>query len=295
MALITVFIITLVIGLSVGLPRPDCPNDDAHLANRSPRPIASSPNIPNSAYEGWQPTKGTSWQIKLLGPLTNTSPDVEVFDIDLFDNNNTTITKLHSLNRKVICYFSAGSYEDWRRDENLFKDSDKGNPLDAPWENETWLDTNSENVRTIMRKRLDMAQDNGCDGVDPDNLDAYDNDNGLGLTTDDAINYINFLADEAHSRDLSIGLKNAGAILPDVQSKMQWSVNEECVNKTECLDFRMFIENNKPVFHIEYPDSAPSLSDKEKLKYCEDDSARGFSTLLKKMNLDDWTYECAGR
>jgi hypothetical protein len=33
-----------------------------------------------------------------------------------------------------------------------------------------------------MSSRLDMAQQKGCDGVDPDNIDAYGNENGLGLT-----------------------------------------------------------------------------------------------------------------
>jgi hypothetical protein len=28
-------------------------------------------------------------------------------------------------------------------------------------------------VRGIMRKRVEMAGDKGCDGVDPDNVDGY--------------------------------------------------------------------------------------------------------------------------
>ena len=67
----------------------------------------------------------------------------------------------------------------------------------------------------------------GCDGVDPDNIDAYDNDNGLGLAQADAVNYVSFLADAAHARNLSIGLKNGGAILGQVIGKMQWSINEQ--------------------------------------------------------------------
>lgn len=38
-----------------------------------------------------------------------------------------------------------------------------------------------------MLARLDRAQTLGCDGVDPDNVDAYNNDNGLNLTENDAI------------------------------------------------------------------------------------------------------------
>lgn len=45
-------------------------------------------------------------------------------------------------------------------------------------------------------------------------IDWYtqDNNNGLGLTTDDAIDYVTFLANAAHDCNLSIGVKNAGAV-----------------------------------------------------------------------------------
>lgn len=69
----------------------------------------------------------------------------------------------------------------------------------------------------------------GCDGVDPDNVDGYDNDNGLGLTQASALDYINFLTDTAYMWDLSIGLKNAREIMPDIIDKMEWSVQEQCI------------------------------------------------------------------
>jgi hypothetical protein len=33
-----------------------------------------------------------------------------------------------------------------------------------------------------MAARIQVAKDKGCDGVDPDNVNGYDNDNGLGFT-----------------------------------------------------------------------------------------------------------------
>jgi len=52
------------------------------------------------------------WQIELTGAVTDTNIPVDVFDIDLFNSSTSTITTLHTLGKKVICYFSAGSYED---------------------------------------------------------------------------------------------------------------------------------------------------------------------------------------
>jgi hypothetical protein len=72
----------------------------------------------------------------------------------------------------VICYFSAGSYEPGRPDSGDFKKEDMGAGLDG-WPGEKWLKLSSENVRNIMKKRIDLAWKKGCDGVDPDNVDGY--------------------------------------------------------------------------------------------------------------------------
>ncbi|KAL8830124.1 MAG: hypothetical protein Q9170_005884 [Blastenia crenularia] len=291
-AVVAILLIAIAVGLGVGLTRNDNSNEDTTATKQGETQNATSANTTVSKYNGWQPANGTTWQIELQNPLENITLEAEVFDIDLFNNTAASIADLQSESRKVICYFSAGSYEEWNPDVDQFeKEFDLGQPLDG-WPGEWWLNTKSKNVRRIMSARLDLAVEKGCDGVDPDNVDAYDNDNGLDLTTSDAIDYVKFLADAAHGRNLSIGLKNALAIIPQVEPRMQWSVNEQCVQYNECAAFRAFIDHDKPVFHIEYPDDAPSISDDDKLKYCNNDSAEGFSTALKKMDLDDWIYAC---
>ena len=80
-----------------------------------------------------------------------------------------------------------------------------------------------------MTNRIVLAVTNGCDGVDLDNIDGYVNNNGLGLTNDTAIDYMTFLADQAHSRGLAIGPKNAAEIVASVLPHVEWQVNEECL------------------------------------------------------------------
>lgn len=143
-----------------------------------------------------------------------------------------------------------------------------------------------------MLSRLDLAATKGCDGVDPDNVDGYDNENGLGLTQADAVDYVNFLADAAHARKLSVGLKNTGEIIPQVLGKMQWAVNEQCVQYGECDTWRPFVEAGKPVFHIEYPDGAPNVAAQKVDSICGKADAKGFETVLKDMDLDDWVEAC---
>jgi hypothetical protein len=126
----------------------------------------------------WQPAVGSSWQIVLINPIkldatsTSVTPNVDVFDIDLFDNPKTTFDALRRLGKKSVCYFSAGTYEPNRPDSARFKASDRGSEL-ADWPGEYWLNTNSQNVRNIMADRIALAVQKGCDAIDPDNMDAY--------------------------------------------------------------------------------------------------------------------------
>jgi len=133
-----------------------------------------SPSI--SANSGiWQPAVGTKWQIELSQVIkvdSTLDSSVNIYDIDLFDTPTSSIDQLHALGKKVICYFSAGSYEPDRPDSAQFSASDKGNALDG-WPDEYWLNINSANVRSIMAARLQLAATKGCDGVDPDNVDGY--------------------------------------------------------------------------------------------------------------------------
>jgi hypothetical protein len=99
--------------------------------------------------EVWQPQPGTSWQWQLTGSV-DTSIDVVMYDIDLFDVPQATIDSLHADGRIVICYFSAGSREDWRPDAGEFPQGAIGNRLDN-WPGENWIDIHDATVRERCR------------------------------------------------------------------------------------------------------------------------------------------------
>lgn len=196
----------LAVGLGVGLSS----RHSSSTASSSDARSDGSPDItpttgasPSTASL-WQPEVGVKWQIVLQAPINETEIDVPVYDIDLFDSTASIIAWAQGQGRKVICYFSAGSYEDWRPDSASFKPEDYGNGLEG-WEGEYWLNTSSVNARNIMLACLDQAAKKGCDGVDPDNIDGYENDSGLDLTTGTAVDFVAFLADATHARNMSFG------------------------------------------------------------------------------------------
>ena len=237
----------------------------------------------------WSPAPGATWQWQLTGGI-DTSVPASMFDIDLFDVGATTIDALHAKGRTVICYFSAGSRESWRGDAGQFASADHGSPLDG-WAGETWLDTRSANVRAIMKKRLDLAVQKQCDGVEPDNVDAYQNASGFPLTAATQKDYLKFLSSEAHARGLSIGLKNALGLIPAVVSDFDWALNEQCLEYDECSAMAPFINAGKAVFHVEYVSSS-SASAAKKAQVCGAASTSGFSTLIKTLDLGAWRVTC---
>jgi hypothetical protein len=229
----------------------------------------------------YKPTLNTTWQWQLLGNL-NASYTVDMYDIDLYDTSKETITNLKLNGKKVICYFSAGSYENWREDKSEFPTEVLGNKLDG-WENEQWLDISNNKFYNIMLSRLDLAVSKGCDGVEPDNMDGYLNNTGFSLNYQDQLNYNKFISNEARTRGLSVGLKNDLEQIKDLVDFFDFAVNEECYQYEECETLSIFIEANKPVFHVEYENKF--INDHNSL--CNYSNNHNFNTLILPLDLND--------
>ena len=239
----------------------------------------------------YRPSVTTTFQWQLNGEL-DLSYNVDLYDIDLFDTNSSIIEQLHDENKSVICYFSAGSYENWRNDANSFPENILGNNLDD-WEGERWLDISNLNaLRPIIEARLDLAQAKGCDGVEPDNIDGYINNTGFELTAEDQINYNKYIAQEAHKRGLSVGLKNDLNQIEELESYFDFAINEQCNFYNECDKLIPFIEANKPVFNIEYDSKYITQNDVNQT-LCNYTNNLHFQTLVLPHLLDDsFRYSC---
>jgi hypothetical protein len=260
-------------------------DDDDHVAIDAA--IADArPASDGGARSWWQPAPGTAWQWQLSGTI-DTSLDVAMYDVDLFDATDSALTALHAAGRIVVCYFSAGSLEDWRADAGQFPAAAVGNQLEG-WEGEHWLDVRDPTVRSLMEARLDRAVARGCDGVEPDNVDGFEPDNNAGfpLTAADQLDYNRFLAGAAHARGLSVGLKNDLAQIDDLVGDFDWALNEQCFELSECASLAPFIAAGKAVFQVEY--GAASLAD----TVCPDALQRNHDALIKNLELDAWRVSC---
>lgn len=246
------------------------------IASQGKRPeIAPQPANPRLPME-------MSWQIQYSGNL-NASLDVDAFNLDLFETSAETIETLKARGVFVMCYFSAGSLERRRPDAEEFPVESLGKPM-KDWKNETWLDIRNPDLKEIMEQRLTLAAEKGCDGVDPDNVNGYENDTGFPLTYDEQAAFNIFLANAAHERGLLIGLKNDLLQIGDLLPYFDWSINEECFSFDECDFLLPFIRAGKPVFVIDY-----SLVPR---RFCGRANEMDFNLINKRRNLSAYRISC---
>lgn len=267
-------------------PKLDAVGSGGSSSGSSKGSSGSSGSAPQAGppVEIWRPTPGTTWQWQLQGTI-DTSLAVAMYDVDLFDTPDAVVATLHQRGVKITCYFSAGSREDWRADVGALPPAVLGRPLEG-WPTERWLDVRAPEVRALMTTRLQRAKDRGCDAVEPDNVDGFQNATGFPLTAADQLDYNRFLAREAHARGLSIGLKNDLDQVAALVGDFDWALTEECATNHECGALAPFIAANKAVFHVEYGTAAIAA------KVCRDANARNFDTLIKKLDLDAWRIAC---
>ncbi len=210
-----------------------------------PAPIAS---------KWWKPSPGLTWQWQLDEEL-DTSVEAEVYDIDLYVDQED-IDLLHDRGVKIIGYLSVGSWEDKRPDAGEFPPEILGNDYEG-WPGEKWLDIRQiDKLAPIMRARLDLCAAKGFDGVEPDNIEIFDNNTGFPLTYQHQLRYAQWLTDEAHQRGLAIGLKNAPTMVADSISYFDFAITEDAYLFDWISSMQPFIEAGKPVFAAEYTDTA---------------------------------------
>ena len=212
---------------------------------------------------------------------------VGVYDIDLFDTDSAMVDELHETGGRVICYISAGSWEEWRPDAATFPEDVIGQAYDG-WEGERWLDVRDiDALAPMMGARLDLCRDKGFDGVEPDNIDGYTNATGFAITYEDQLRYNAWLADAAHARGLPIGLKNDPDQVGELLPFYDWALTEDCFDQGWCDEVSPFIEAGKAVFAAEYTDTGITTSD-----FCGEAAELRIDAILKHRGLGRFVERC---
>lgn len=187
----------------------------------------------------------------------------------IVDLDQITLRRMRTLKKQghiVQCYFSVGTAESWRPDylanQNAWLAVSLG--LDPTW-GERWLDIRQlSKVAKLVGPRFQRAKAMGCDAIEADNVDCYEQPacvgkmNGVSLAQayQYQIAYNLWQLNISHSLGLSLSLKNAQDLLqfPEMQNVYDFAVNEQCFYYDECDYYypSTFIAQNKAVFNTEY-------------------------------------------
>lgn len=228
----------------------------------------------------------TGFQLQFAGEFDK-SVDADLYDLDLYGTDISTINELHSRGKRVVCYINVGAWEDWRDDKEEFPNEVIGNNY-VGWPGEKWLDIRRIDILgSIMGKRFDLCKEKGFDGIEPDNINGFENPTGFDLTYEDQLKYNIWLSEQAHERGLSIGLKNDGEQAKELVKYFDFAVVESCFTDNFCEQFSSFIQQEKAVFMIEYTDTNVDFKEA-----CEKSKELEFTTILKNRNLDSFTQRC---
>ena len=251
----------------------------------APALVALSMALPVAAQPApiWRPAQQLDWQWQLTGSV-DLSVDASVFDVDLFNVTAATVGAIHAKGSKAICYVSVGTYEPWRADAASFPEIVKGKAL-GDFPDEKWLDIRRLDILgPILEARFDMCKAKGFDAVEPDNVDGYTNKTGFPLTADDQLKFNKYLAQIAHARGLSVGLKNDLDQVKELVDNFDWALNESCFQYKECNLLAPFVAAGKAVFQVEYKMTADA--------FCPQANTLNFNSLRKNLNLDAYRVAC---
>jgi len=277
--------VATVAALAVGCSTMGGPGDDGRVTPSGPAqpPRTSSPE--DNPVVSWRPRVGDAWQWQLSGEL-DLSIDVPIYDVDWMTTSADTVAELHDLGRHVICYLSVGTWESYREDADAFPEEVRGKTL-ADYPDERWLDVRRLDVLApLLSARLDVCRDKGFDAVEPDNVDAYQNDSGFPLTSADQLSFNRWVAKAAHDRGMSVGLKNDLGQVRQLVDDFDFAINEQCFEYDECDVLIPFIEAGKAVLHVEYQHPLAS--------FCPGTTALGFSSMRKRFELGAYREACPG-
>lgn len=239
-----------------------------------------------AAENPWVPPPDVAWYVRLDGAVdTGLSTDLFYLDAELQDP--AELQALRAEGRRYFCYLSAGSVESFRDDAGEFPPEAVGNTL-VGYRNERWLDVRSPGVRQLMARRVERLAALGCDGVPPSSLAVHAADTGFELSALDALDYARWLAERIHAAGMSAGLAGPAELTEELWPTFDFGLAVDCLERTECAEFQVFVAARKPVLHVELGDAAAAP------ELCKAAEPLGFQTLVSTPGFDGNVVPCRG-
>jgi len=240
-----------------------------------------------------------------LNAAGKAAPNPTVFDIDGIENPASTVTALHKLGDKVICYVeigSAGNYYSASAEgvttsyyAQLKAAGDLGKKMSGyP---EYYLNITAPSTVSIIESMIkQQCAAKGFDAVEPDIDDSYTDNTGFGTTEAQNETYDKTLAAYAHGLGLAWGQKNGdndAAFAKALEPSTDFLLTEECnYYKTCTIVTPPYVNAGKLVLNVEYTNDWGSNGSKDLQSFCPSDISKGIDGTLFTASLAGWRRPC---
>ena len=240
-----------------------------------------------------------------LNAAGQVAPNPTVFDIDGIDNPASTVTALHNLGDKAICYIEVGSAG------NYYSASDEGiattyyAQLKAAGDMgrkmagypEYYVNINAASTVSIIESMISkQCAAKGFDAVEPDIDDSYTDKTNFSISEAQNEAYDNTLGAYAHSLGLAWGQKNGdndAAFSKALEPTADFLLDEECNYYSTCsIVTPPYVQAGKLVLNAEYTDDWGSNAAKDLAKFCKADIAGGIDGNLFTADLAGQRNPC---
>lgn len=296
-------------------PKPTAPKTAAPVASTpSASRVPIEPPQPSRPRGWWRPTasgpdNGPEFQWELDHPLNihsvadtgsgavnalgKRSGATTVFDIDGIINPASTVTAVHKLKDKAICYIevgAAGNYYSAAEEhlrvtyyQQLSQAGDLGRA--EPGYPEYYLNINAPSVPRIIEAMIkQQCAAKGFDAVEPDIDDSYTDSTGFSITEQENIRFDRTLGAYAHGLGLAWGQKN-GDNDPEFSQALEpttdFLLDEECNYYQTCgVVTPPYVRARKLVLNAEYTDDWGTNVTADLRRFCPADVAGHIDGLL---------------
>jgi hypothetical protein len=236
----------------------------------------------------WLPDPGDDYDVQFVTPFNFVRP-VDVLELDLFETSADQVEALEARGVRTICYINAGAWENWRPDARDYPPAVIGRNY-AGWMGERWVDVRSlEQLKPILRKRIELCRTKGFDGVDFDHVNGYVNATGFPISVKEQITFNRWLAAEARERKLAVGLKNSLELVPELVEHFDYAISESCFSEGRCEALAPFRKAGKAVYVIEYTNQRRKMD-----RFCAEAADLGLQLIFKTKSLNGKLHRRCG-
>ena len=228
----------------------------------------------------WLPAPREPFDVQLTAPFQLQQVEGTVA-LGLHETSPARIQELKARGVRTVCVINAGAWENWRPDSGAFDQRLIGESF-AGWGGERWLDIRAlEALQPILARRLDLCVATGFDGVLFRNLDGYAHRTGFPLTAKDQLAYDRWLAQEARSRGLAVGIMNALELTPELVGLVDFAVAEGCFEAGDCAALLPYRKQDKAAYVIEYTNIRRKMD-----AYCAEAADLDLQLIFKTQSLN---------